>query len=235
MSFPDSRDALESELASARQGLKQAGDQLRAASEREARLRAELQHRVRNMLAVIRSIFVRTMSAGGPPDDIADHFEGRLDTVTRYQSFHAADDDNGHVDFELIVRDELHSFQFGDAPAISLGGHEARLGHDTAQFAALAIHELITNSIKFGALSGSHERSRLDISWTVEQGELIFKWIESGVAVLGNAPARHGFGREFIEQAIPYQLGGAGLFELRPGGLTCIITLPLDACRAPMI
>jgi two-component sensor histidine kinase len=233
MSLPDPLAALESQLAAAEADLTEARKQLGAALDRETKLRAELQHRVRNMLAIIKSIFTRTITAGGPLDDISRHFEGRLDTVARYQSFHALDDSG--VDFEMMLRDELHSFQFGDDPAIRLTGDEARLSQDMAQLAALAIHELVTNSIKFGVLSGANARARLEISWTASDDSLTLHWTETGISVLRSAPLRQGFGREFVEQALVYQTGGSSSFELGPGMLTCIISIPLDARASPMI
>lgn len=234
MSSLGNGEAYESELAATRQALRQAEKQLHIATGREAALRSELQHRVRNMLATVRSIFSRSMASGGSIDDITDHFRGRLDTLARYQSFHSIDPERA-VDFEQLVRDELHSFQFGDDPVISIEGSEVRLSQDVAQLAALAVHELVTNSLKFGALSGSDARARLHIGWTVADRLLTFSWSETGVAILGAAPLRRGFGREFIEQALPYQVGAVTKFDLRPGGLTCIITMPLDAVAAPMI
>ncbi|KKC24801.1 hypothetical protein WP12_17580 [Sphingomonas sp. SRS2] len=209
-------------------------EQLQGARDREAVLRNELQHRVRNMLAIIRSIFSRSMTSGGSIDDIADHFHGRLDTIARYQSFHSIDPMRS-VDVEQIVRDELHSFQFGDDPVITIEGHEAHINQDVAQLTALAVHELVTNSLKFGALSGGDARVRLLIRWTVAGNALTLEWLESGVAIIGAAPLRRGFGREFIEQALPYQIGATTSFDLRPGGLTCIITIPLDVVAAPVI
>lgn len=234
MPFSDPVAELEAQLVATRAALEEATRQLDAARDRETALRAELQHRVRNMLAIIRSIFARTMAAGGSIDDIADHFGGRLDAVTRYQSY-LAFDGVGFVDFELLIRDELHSFQFGDDPVIYMEGDEARISQDMAQLAALAVHELVTNSIKFGALSGANSKARIAIIWRVVDERLTFNWTETGISVIGSAPLRRGFGREFIEQALPYQTGGTSSFELMPGKLTCIMTIPLDAQTSPMI
>lgn len=207
--------------------------QLLAVRAREVVLRNELLHRVRNMLAITRSIFSRTVANGGTVEDLSNHFHGRLDTLARYQSFQAT----GHgssVDFEQMVRDELHSFQFGDDPVISITGPDVRLGHDVALVAALALHELVTNSIKFGVLSTPERRGRLTITWTLSEDLLTFIWAESGVPVLGPAPLHRGFGREFIEQALPYQIGATTSFELRAGGVHCSITMPLEAVAAPL-
>jgi two-component sensor histidine kinase len=218
---------LQVQLAEAHRELANAERDRQAARDREALLRNELQHRIRNMLAIIRSIFSRTVAAGGSLDDVADHFRGRLDAIARYQTALSLDP-RATIDFEQIVRDELHSFQFGDDPRIRISGAEVRLVPDVAQMIGLALHELVTNSIKFGVLATLEERGRLEMSWIMAGARLRFIWLETGVPVLSPAPLRRGFGREFIEQALPYQIGAETRFELRPGGLFCEIVVPLD-------
>jgi two-component sensor histidine kinase len=219
---------LQARLAEVRRELAQVEHERQASRDREALLANELQHRVRNMLAIIRTIFSRTIASGGSLEDVADHFRGRLDAVARYQNFQSLDP-GGTIDFELIVRDELNTFQFGDDQRIRIAGPEARLASEAAQAVGLALHELVTNSIKFGALAGIDERSRLDISWRESETQLCFVWQETGVSVLSSAPLHRGFGRAFIEEAMPYQIGAETQFELRPGGIFCAITVPLDA------
>jgi two-component sensor histidine kinase len=217
---------LQAQLAEAHRELASVERERQASRDREALLANELLHRVRNMLAIIRSIFSRTVAAGGSLDDVADHFRGRLDAIARAQTSQSLDP-GGTIDFEQIVRDELHSFQFGDDPRIGIAGPEVRLAPDVAQMIGLALHELVTNSIKFGVLAMLEERGQLEASWTTDEGQLRFTWIETGVSVLSPAPLRRGFGREFIEQALPYQIGAETRFELRPGGISCEIVAPL--------
>lgn len=217
---------LQEQLAGANAQLRESEAKRQAASDREALFRGELQHRVRNMLATIRSIFARTMEAGGTAEDIGDHFRGRLDAISRYQP-RGSIDPGGSVDFETMIRDELQNFQFGDQPNIAIMGEDVRLGLDTAQLVGLALHELATNSIKFGALS-PEGRGALHLEWRTGGGALHFEWRETGVSLVRPAPHRYGFGRQFIEQALPYQIDALTRFELRPGGVFCTIVVPLD-------
>jgi two-component sensor histidine kinase len=203
---------------------------LQAAYDREIVLRGELQHRVRNMLAVLRSIFDRTVVAGGSLEEVTSHFRGRLDAVAQFQSARVAQP-GAAVDLEQIIRDEMHSFQFGDHPKISIDGPETALNPDAAQLLRLAVHELVTNSLKFGVLSADGGGAQLHVRWTTDIDRLAFTWVETGVSVIASAPIRRGFGREFIEQALPYQLGATTIFELRPGGVFCFIELPLGPMR----
>lgn len=217
-----------------RAGLRRTHEALEAAErrhaadrERETMLRGELQHRVRNTLALVRSIFERSIAAGGTIEDLADHFRGRLEVLARYQ-LSLPHEPAGMADLETMVRDELHIFQAGADPRIAIAGPEVRLAHDAAQATGLALHELATNSIKFGVL-GAKARGRLCIEWKPTGPQLDLCWEETGVPVLGQAPLHAGFGRQFIEQALPYQLGAETSFVLKPGGLCCTISLPPGA------
>lgn len=213
------------QLAATRHALDAAEARAQADHERAQLLRGELQHRVRNMLAVVRSIFARSVAAGGTLEDVADHFRGRLDVLARYQNA-GITGPGGSCDFETMVRDELQSVQAAADLRVTCEGPEVRLPQASAQIVGLALHELVTNSIKFGTLSLPPDRGTLAIRWRVED-DFHVHWEERGMAVLGSAPLRHGFGREFIEQALPYQLGARTALEIRAGAVSCDIHVPL--------
>jgi two-component sensor histidine kinase len=191
---------------------------------RERQLREESQHRVRNLLAIIRSVFARTFGSGHLVEDIGHHFRGRLDAIARFHAPRGAVPGRS-VDLEELIREELKNFEFDER--IFITGPEVRLAHDIAQLLGLAVHELAANSIKFGALATSDPAASLNVTWTCADGSMAFVWEESGVHVVAAAPMRRGFGREFIEHALPYQIEAQTRFELRPGGLYCSIALPL--------
>lgn len=232
-SAPLSADAqLQAELATAQRALAAAVDRAQADHTREQLLRAELQHRVRNMLAIIRSIFARTVAVSDDLEEAANHFNGRLDVLSRYQVPRGSDP-RGLLDFENMVHDELQSVQASHDPRVTCEGAEIRVPVDIAQLLGLAIHELATNSIKFGTLSLPPDRGTLAIRWGVKDGSFRFSWEERGMAVLGAAPLRQGFGREFIEQALPYQIGAETAFRILPGTVSCDIHVPLWDTDAP--
>ncbi|MBV9841345.1 MAG: sensor histidine kinase [Sphingomonadaceae bacterium] len=205
---------------------------LAAAQERERVLAHELQHRIRNMLGVIRSIYRRTRESGASQDEFAEHFEGRLDALARYQ---AQVDHVGAIGIEVedMVRNELLESQCLDGPKCTISGPPVHLRQKPAELMGLAIHELATNAIKFGALA---QHGRLDIEWSLEEAAaadlLRFRWTESGVSVVVPAPRPSGFGRQLIEEALPYQLGATTSFDLKPGGVECSILLPLRGLTA---
>lgn len=211
-------------------------DELRRLQDRQQALVGELQHRVRNILSVIRSVFGQTVASGRSLEEVVEHFKGRLDSLGRTQAVVAMAD--GAVDLENLIRDELLSVGASDGPQISIGGPEVSLPIDQAQIVGLAIHELTTNAVKFGALR--IPGAKLDISWQTdvfygETPKLNLKWQEQGVPTIAVSPLHEGFGRELIEEALPYRLGAETRLEFRGGGVCCLISLPLPdpgACAA---
>lgn len=196
-------------------------EDLRAAGERERQLGNAFQNRVRNNLAALRSIFSRTVEAGTDLADVADHFRGRMDAIGRYQ-LGAGEFASRGFDLDAIVRDELIVFATSQ-PRIGIGGPPVRVDERTAEALALAVHELATNSIKFGVLGDPAGTGKLDVCWTVDGDRLTFLWHETGVSVVAPAPLPYGFGREFIEQGLPYQIGAETSFALTPGEVRCIV------------
>ncbi|MET4898775.1 GAF domain-containing protein [Sphingomonadaceae bacterium jetA1] len=212
-------------------------DTLRRLRERQETLVAELQHRVRNILTIIRSIFTRTVEGGGPLDQVADHFRGRLDSLARTQVV-STRTQSGRVDLENLIRDELLAVGAIQDERLIVTGPDVTLPPYTAESIGLAIHELTTNALKYGALR--YAGGRLAIRWHVEaasdgQRELIVKWDETGVPAVPVPPVRQGFGTELIREALPYGLGARTQFEFRGGGVLCTISLPMhdEDARSP--
>ncbi|WP_022681721.1 HWE histidine kinase domain-containing protein [Sphingobium bisphenolivorans] len=207
----------------AEEALRQSEDRLRV-------LVGELQHRVRNMLTVVRSVFTRTVATNEDLEEVVDHFQGRLGALARTQVI-VARTAAGMVDLQDLIRDELLSVGVHDGPNVRIGGPDILLSSNVAETLGLAMHELVTNALKYGALKV--DGARLDISWSIDldQGRpnrLHLRWVEQGVPAIVLHPARDGFGRELIEQALPYRLGAETMLEFRGGGIRCSISLPLD-------
>lgn len=217
---------LRAELADAHRRISDMQGALTEARAREQFLTFELQHRVRNMLAVIRSIHRRTWENGASQDEFAEHFRGRLDAVARYQ---VPVDDVAFPGIELedIIRNELLDAHCLDRPNCTLSGPPVYLQQTAAELIALAVHELATNSIKFGALA---QRGKLRIEWSLAGPEnrrtVQLRWTETNLTSSVSERSRKGFGQELIEDALPYQLGATTSFELRPGEFECVIFLP---------
>lgn len=214
-------------LRHALESLEESERSVRSGKVREEQLERELQHRVRNMLAVIRSVFSRTVETRTSLQDASDHFRGRLDTLARYQADAVFGPDRQH-DVENMMRDEFLSAGLINDERIVIYGPTASLDGRAAESFALALHELVTNSIKFGVLSPGNTRGTLHVKWQCAEGRLRFNWIESGISIIAPAPLRRGFGREFIEESLPYQIDAQASVQITPGRISWLIDLPLN-------
>jgi two-component sensor histidine kinase len=191
-----------------------------------ARQDFEHQNRSRNLLARVRSILSLMADTEPTASNFAAHLEGRLSALWRAEDAFFRDGAN----LELAILDELQTFAVNDT-AVTLDGPTVRLEAKAAGVVILAVHELATNALKFGALR--MPSGQIAISWSVSETEagrrLQMRWIESGVAIMATAPRHEGFGHDLITRRIAYELGGAGEFALSPGGMTCFIEIPLPA------
>lgn len=188
-----------------------------------------LRHQVQNTLAMVRDVVRQSAERFEGADDFAAHLEARLDAVFRIQNTIA----NGLLDgvaLDTLVTDELLAHAASEGGRLSVGGPDVLLQPAAAGALALAIHELATNAVKFGALSGP--AGRVAVSWTVGPGAggqptLTLRWDESGVDAVPR-PARRGFGSEVIERALKHQFGGEGTLDFAAGGLRCTLSLPWE-------
>lgn len=198
---------------------------LSRAEMRQRILVSELQHRTRNLLAVVHSIARQTLGTGSTIDTYAE----RLKALGRVQGLFGRSD-SGAIDLGDLVRLELRAHGAEAGERIDVSGPPVTLGFEHVQTFALALHELATNAIKHGALA--QDAARLAVAWTVEGQEghdgrkLVLDWKESGV-VMPVKTVRRGFGRELIETALNYTLRAQARFVLGPDGVACRIEMPL--------
>jgi PAS domain S-box-containing protein len=147
------------------------------AEARQTLLVRELQHRTKNMLAVIQSIVTKTLRRSPDLTNAEQTLIGRLHALANAQEFVAAGPGGG-VPLKQLVEAELAPF----AARATVTGEPVVVGGAFAQTFALLIHELATNAVKHGALSA--QRGRVVISWKVDQSEdvphLHFAWLERG-------------------------------------------------------
>ena len=204
--------------------------QAKLAGEHTGVLLAELQHRVRNIMAMTRSIVART---GERSESVADYTTlilGRLLAMARVQALltRAA---NVSVGIRSLVHDEV-SVQAQHEGQYVLDGPEIALSPKAAEVLTLAIHELATNALKYGALSV--QDGTVTVRWaTFEQRGrtwLGLDWSEAGAPIQvasPDRPRRRGFGTELIEGRIPYELKGKGTVAIAPEGARCRLEFPL--------
>jgi PAS domain S-box-containing protein len=207
-------------------GIVQDITELKAAQEHQKLLLAELQHRVRNTLAVIRSIARRTAATSATPEDYAMHLEGRIDAFARVQAAATRDPAAG-VDLATIVAEELLYAAAREGDRVRIEGPGLKLRSKPAETIGLAVHELATNAVKYGALATRH--GHLDVHWHIEGSTLRLVWKENGLDAPLLPPTRRGFGMEILEKTLAYEFKGKTTITFAPAGLSCEIELPLEA------
>ncbi|WP_294256131.1 hypothetical protein [uncultured Sphingomonas sp.] len=162
----------------------------------------------------------------GDAADARAHLDGRMDALRSADKIGAT---ASAVDMEMLVRDALIPFQFGDAEGIVIAGPGVLLEPAAARLLTFVLHELTCNAIKFGALSGGRDQ-RLRVHWEHTHAGVDVVWQERGVAVLGPAERpQSGFGRKLIEMALASYCPNPPYFRLLPGGVECRITIPEKA------
>jgi two-component system CheB/CheR fusion protein len=199
-------------------------DELRRLEEHQRLLMAELQHRGRNMLSVIRSLIRRTVRASATVDELAMHLDGRINAFARVQAAVTRDPGRG-IDLAQLIADELLAHTARENERLRMEGPPVQLRPKAAETLGLAIHEMTTNAVKHGALS--LPQGRIDVTWRIEEPpRLILDWQESGGPRVAG-PRRRGFGTELLERTLPYDLGAKVTQSFGLEGLHCRIELPL--------
>ena len=195
---------------------------------RQGVLIAELQHRTRNLLAMVQAIALQTLGKGGSMDS----YMQRLSALGRVQSL-ISQASSDAIDLGEIVRLELQAHAPDDG-RVTVSGPPAALRLEQVQTFALSLHELATNAVKHGALGVPD--GRLDIAWRIVPAadgdaaatRLVLDWVESGVAMQAGQGERRGYGRQLIERALVYALRAETRLEFRDGGVACRIEMPLQ-------
>lgn len=202
--------------------------ELRGLKDRQGVLLAELQHRTRNLLSVVQALARQTLRSSKTVREFAVEFENRLSALSRVQGLLARSDYRS-VDLGSIVTAELAAHGADGGAKAVVEGPPVQLPPTSAQALALALHELATNAVKYGALG--QPEGRLRVKWWIEDAaarHVQLDWQESGVRMPeGGVPGRYGFGRELIERALPYQLDARTRLEFGEDGVRCSIAAPI--------
>ncbi|RVT95799.1 hypothetical protein EOD42_16555 [Rhodovarius crocodyli] len=196
--------------------------EIEAVRQRQSDELVALKHRMRNMLSVIRSIAQRTARTSTSQEYLAMHLEGRLDALSRIHA--ALMVSNGQsVDLGQLIADELLAHSAQEGPRLRLDGPPVRLPYRTAEILGLAMHELASNAVKFGALLDP--RGDLAVDWRWDGADaLVLSWKESGAST--RSRGKRGFGLELLESRLPYELQAKVAFTIEQDGARCTITIP---------
>ncbi len=211
------------------------------AEERQLLLLEELNHRVKNTLAMVQSIAKQTLRAAPSVEAFPDAFQSRLralaqahDLLTRRQWQGASLSEIAALTLEPHVH----------AGRVRVGGPPVNLTTGVAVSLHLAFHELATNAAKYGALSA--ENGRVELDWEIAKpaqppvragkdshtGALVLRWRESGGPPVVT-PTRRGFGSRLIERGLAHELEGDVALAFDPAGVRCRLVIPLSSRVSP--
>jgi PAS domain S-box-containing protein len=189
------------------------------AEERQNLLTREVDHRAKNALALAQSIVRLTRAEN--VKEYAETVEGRINALARVHTILSLSSWQG-AEIGKLVREEMAPY----APSgrVRMSGPEVSLQPRTAQTLALALHELLTNSAKYGALSTLS--GQLSITWHTVDNMLDLTWEETGGPAVSE-PTCRGFGTRGLMASIESQLGGKALFDWRTEGVVCRLLVPI--------
>jgi PAS domain S-box-containing protein len=192
------------------------------AEERQILLAEEVDHRARNVVAVVQSIMRLTRAE--TIEEYIGALDGRIGALSNAHRLLAGSRWEG-ADLTRLVEEEFAPYRAEGNQRVLTRGPVVLLPPATAQTIALALHELATNAGKYGALST--DAGRVELTWRAEPGKVELLWIESEGPEI-SSPTRRGYGSRAIIAGIERQLGGIVKFEWLPKGLRCTLSVPHD-------
>ncbi|MES2290344.1 MAG: HWE histidine kinase domain-containing protein [Pseudomonadota bacterium] len=196
-------------------------DRERAHAHQEV-LIAELNHRVRNILALIRGLISQTRDSSLSADAFIATLDDRVQALARAHDQLTAERWGPARLIDLVLT-ETHAYLGDKREHITLDGPNVLINPTAFTALALVVHELVTNAAKYGALS---EGGNVSLAWTIDAGgNLVIHWRESGGPPV-TPPSRKGFGSTIIEQSIPYDLGGSATTSYDLGGFEAEFCIP---------
>jgi signal transduction histidine kinase/CheY-like chemotaxis protein len=200
------------------------------AEEHRQLLLNELNHRVKNTLAMVQSIAAQSFRRGKADTVGRETFEARLLALSRAHDVLTNESWEG-ANLDEIVAQAIAPYSGGHPSHFQVQGPQVRLSAKMALSIGMALHELATNAAKYGALS--NDKGSVSIVWQTQSGgrELKLEWAETGGPAV-TAPRHKGFGSRLIERGLAQELGGETKIEYRPEGVWCCITARLGALPA---
>jgi len=193
------------------------------AEQQQRALNAELDHRVKNVLATVSAIIAQTREASGTPADFVAGLDHRIESLARTHELLSESKWRG-VPLAEIIRRELAPYSVRNT---DIGGPNLTLKAGAAEAVAMVFHELTTNAAKHGAFST--QSGRVSVRWRWLQNgspdRLVIEWQEiDGPPV--RAPSRSSYGSSIIRELIPFELGGAVELSFAPDGTRCRLEIP---------
>jgi len=195
--------------------------------ERQGMLIAELDHRVKNLLARVAVISTYTRQGSNSMDQFVEVLDRRIQSMANAHSLLSQSRWNG-VNLADLVHNQLAPY--ATIANTMIGGPDVTLAPTTTQAVAMALHELVTNAVKYGSLSSPN--GRVAVNWDRQNGDnaetrVKIEWRESGGPPVVT-PSRLGYGTSLIRELIPHELGGTVDLTFPSDGVFCRIDVPTE-------
>jgi two-component sensor histidine kinase len=202
-------------------------EELRAAVREKDLLIGELNHRVKNTLATVQSIASQTLRNASTIDHASSAIESRLIALSQVHNV-LTDRSWAHVSLHDIVGQALEPYRSRGEDRIHIKGERLQIAPRMALALSMALQELATNAVKYGALSNGI--GQINVHWTVSDQSpsrrLHLTWQEVK-GPLVTSPQRRGFGTRLIERSLAQDLSGSVRIEFKPEGVMCSVDAPL--------
>ena len=177
-------------------------------------LEAEMGHRIKNVLAIVQGVAVQTFRGKRSTTEALDVYSKRLQAIG--QAFTTLGREHKAAELSTLVKSAIRPFEDPAHPRFSVSGPTFHVGAKAALAIAMALHELGTNAVKYGALG--HAEGHVVISWTVEGEELAFHWEEQNGPVVV-PPKKTGFGSRMMEKVLSGETGAVVNVDYSSTGL----------------
>ncbi len=205
--------------------------QVRDSIERERELRLELNHRVKNILASVTSIFQMTRRGATSVEGLASDFAGRLQALSNVHSavFEAGGEE---VSLSAVVELTVSPYNSDGVSRINVSGPDIVINREAGTTIALCLHELITNAIKYGALS--LPEGHVELVWSIAKNnsdEFFVSWTEVGGPAV-REPTRQGYGTRYVRSALGSLFGTVPEVIFAPEGFRFVVKGPLSRISA---
>ncbi|MFN0262977.1 HWE histidine kinase domain-containing protein [Tepidamorphus sp. 3E244] len=193
------------------------------AAEKQELLIAELNHRVRNILGLVRSLIAQTSKSETSVAEFAQVLESRVQSLARAHD-QITEKNWTHASLRSLISTEAEAYLLDKSSRIRIDGPDALLTPVAYSNLALVIHEMMTNSAKYGALSDRSGMVEVDLT-VRDDGALDIGWLEKNGPPV-KPPERRGFGTTIIERAVPYELHGEASIDYATSGVTAKFVVP---------
>ena len=203
--------------------------------EQQEILLKEMDHRVKNLFAIVGGIVTLSARSANTPKELAQTIQGRLGALASAHQLirprrSGAEATNRETTLGELVRNVLLPYAdpagTGDGARIEIEGPEIPVGAEAATNVALVVHELATNAAKYGALSVPG--GRVNISWALDKGRLVLSWEEKNGPVITGPPEREGFGSILARRSVSGGLRGDLKFHWKHTGLIVLVSAEME-------